>query len=98
MKEKINLFRESLKLVWNSTPGWTFANIVMSVLRSLFPLMLIWLLKVVIDDITKAVSAVHSHQEHKCTLPILAVVIIWFLDEASSDFSNLYPEETVAQA
>ena len=88
MREKLKLFRESLKLVWNSTPRWTFANIVMSVLRSVFPLILIWLLKVVVDDITKAATVIHATQNIKVLFPILAVVIIWFLDEASADFSN----------
>jgi ATP-binding cassette subfamily B protein len=88
MKEKIKLFTESLKLVWNSTPGWTFTNIVMSVLRSIFPLALIWLLKVVVDDITKAATAVSSTTVINILWPVLAVVIVWFLDEASSDFSN----------
>ena len=88
MREKLKLFRESLKLVWNSTPRWTFANIVLSVLRSVFPLLLIWLLKVVVDDITKAATVVHTTQNIKVLLPILAVVLIWFLDEASADFSN----------
>ena len=88
MKQKIHLFRESLSLVWKSAPGWTFANIVMSVLRSVFPLMLIWLLKVVIDDVTKAATAIPSTPNLNLLWPILAVVITWFLDEASSDFSN----------
>ena len=88
MNEKIKLFRESLKLVWNSSPGWTLTNIVMSTLRSVFPLMLIWLLKVVIDDITQAAKAVSFAHTINIVWPILAVAIIWFLDEASSDFSN----------
>ena len=88
MKEKIKLFRESLQLVWNSSPGWTLTNIVMSTLRSVFPLMLIWLLKIVIDDITQAAKAVSFAHTINIVWPILAVAIIWFLDEASSDFSN----------
>jgi ATP-binding cassette subfamily B protein len=88
MREKLKLFRESLRLVWESTPGWTFTNIVMSVLRSIFPLMLIWLLKVVVDDITRAVKAGPLTSDINILWPVLAVVIIWFLDEASSDFSN----------
>jgi ATP-binding cassette subfamily B protein len=88
MREKLKLFRESLRLVWNSTPGWTFTNIVMSVLRSIFPLLLIWLLKVVVDDITRAATAVPQTSNINVLWPIIAAVIIWFLDEASSDFSN----------
>jgi ATP-binding cassette subfamily B protein len=60
----------------------------MSTLRSVFPLMLIWLLKVVIDDITQAAKAVSSVHAINIVWPILAVAVIWFLDEASSDFSN----------
>ena len=88
MKKKINLFRESLRLVWNSSPGWTFTNIVMSVLRSIFPLILIWLLKEVVDVITKATTSAHPISDINVVWPVLAVVMVWFLDEASSDFSN----------
>ena len=88
MREKIKLFRESLKLVWNSAPGWTFMNILMSVLRSVFPLLLIWLLKEVIDDITKAASPEPLTPVINVIWPVLAVVVVWFLDEASSDLSN----------
>jgi len=88
MREKIKLFRESLKLVWNSSPGWTTANVAMSVLRSIFPLILIWLIKVVVDVITKSASAGLQTPNIKVIWPVIAVVIVWFLDEASSDFSN----------
>jgi ATP-binding cassette subfamily B protein len=88
MREKLKLFRESLSLVWKSTPGWTSANIVLSVLRSILPLVLIWLLKVVVDDITKAATAVNSARDTDVLWPVIAVVVVWFLDEASSDFSN----------
>jgi ATP-binding cassette subfamily B protein len=88
MREKIKLFGESLKLVWNSSPGWTITNIVMSVLQSIFPLLLIWLLKVVVDDVIKVATAVPPTPNLNILWPILAVVTIWFLDEASSDFSN----------
>lgn len=86
MRDKSKLFRESLKLVWKSSPGWTFLNIVMSVLGSIFPLLIIWLLKEVIDDITKATTSVT--QNINIVIPVLTLVIVWFLDEVSSDFSN----------
>lgn len=86
MKEKIKLFGESLKLVWKSTPGWTLANTVMSVLRSVFPLLLIWLLKEVVDDITRATTPLS--QNINLVWPIVALVVVWFLDEATSDFSS----------
>jgi ATP-binding cassette, subfamily B, bacterial len=88
MKEKIKLFKESLRLVWDSAPGWAFANTLLSVLRSIFPLLLVWLLKGVIDAITKASSAGESTTLENVLWPVIALAVIWFLDEASSDFSN----------
>jgi ATP-binding cassette, subfamily B, bacterial len=88
MREKLKLFRESLKLVWNSSAGWTSMNILMSVLRSIFPLALIWLLKVVIDVITKASDSASPTHEINLLWPLIALSAVWFLDEVSSDFSN----------
>jgi ATP-binding cassette subfamily B protein len=88
MEKKIRLFRESVRLVWESAPGWALANIVMSVLRSILPLVIIWLLKVVIDDITLAAKQGAGATIANVLWPIVALAIIWFLDEASSDFSN----------
>ncbi len=88
MEKKIRLFRESVRLVWESAPGWALANIVMSVLRSILPLVIIWLLKVVIDDITIAAKQGAGATIANVLWPIIALAIVWFLDEASSDFSN----------
>jgi ATP-binding cassette subfamily B protein len=88
MREKIKLFRESLRLVWKSAPGWAFANIVISVVRSFLPLVLVWLLKILVDNITKASTTGSGIPFDNVLWMIIAVVIVYFLDEASSDFSN----------
>lgn len=88
MKQKFNLFIESLKLVWKSAPGWALANTILSVLRSVFPLLLVWLLKGVIDAVTAASSAKADTPAVNVLIPVIAVVVVWFLDEASSDFAN----------
>jgi len=88
MREKIILFRESLKLVWQSAPGWAAGNTILSVVRSLLPLLLLWLLKNVIDAITTASSGTGSSTISTLVGPVAALIIIWFLDEALSDLSN----------
>jgi ATP-binding cassette, subfamily B, bacterial len=88
MKEKFKLFKESLKLVWRSGPGWASANIAMSVIRSFLPLLLVWLLKVVIDGITAASTSIPRTPVVDVLWSISALAIVWFIDEASSDFSN----------
>jgi ATP-binding cassette subfamily B protein len=89
MSTKLKYFVESIKLVWKSAPGWTLINIIISVLRSLLPLILIWLIKWVIDGITLAASSESGASIANVLWPILAVVLIWFLDEAASDIGNL---------
>jgi len=93
MNQKFKYFRESLKLVWQSAPGWTFANIVISVLRSILPLLLIWLLKNLIDELTKTVAGNSTDGISGIIWLIVLVVIIWFVDEASSDLANYIRKE-----
>jgi ATP-binding cassette subfamily B protein len=88
MRDKIKLFKESLRFIWLSAPGWAVANTILSVIRGIFPLLLVWLLKGVIDAITEASSADQITPLSKILWPVIAVVVVWFLDEASSDFSN----------
>ncbi len=88
MREKFNLFRESLKLVWDSAPQWASANLIFALIRSFIPLALVWLLKTLIDDITKAATPDTGITFDNVLWMIVAVVIVFFLDEASSDFSN----------
>jgi len=88
MREKLKLFRESIKLVWKSAPGWAFANTLLSVFRSFLPLALIWLLKMLIDSITKATAAGSAVPFDNVLWMIIAVVIVYFIDEAATDFSN----------
>jgi ATP-binding cassette, subfamily B, bacterial len=87
MKEKLNLFIQSFKLVWQSAPGWASVNAILSVVRSVLPLMLLWLLKNAIDAITEA-SAKGSVGPEAVLWPVVALIIIWFLDEALSDLGN----------
>ena len=88
IKSKLNLFRQSLQLVWNSSPGWATANIFISVIRSFLPLVLIWLLKILIDNITSASASGSGIISTDVIRMIIAVVAVYFLDEASSDLSN----------
>lgn len=87
--QKIRLFRESLKLVWQSAPGWASANAILSVVRSVLPLLLLWFLKNVIDIITTASSSHTGVSSFSVILwPVISLIIIWFLDEALSDTGN----------
>jgi ATP-binding cassette subfamily B protein len=88
MKEKLKLFRESLKLVWASAPGWAAANTAISLIRSFLPLALLFFIKLLIDNITKASSGSSGTGFSEVMWLIIAVVVIYFVDEISTDFGN----------
>jgi ATP-binding cassette subfamily B protein len=88
MKQKIKLFRESLKLVWASAPGWAIVNIIISLVSSFLPLGLLFLIKLLIDNITKTSAGVTGSGFSLVLWLIIAVVIVYFLDEISTDFGN----------
>lgn len=86
MKGKIILFRKALNLVWESAPGWATVNTLISVLQSFLPLVLIFLIKLLIDEITRAVNA--GSTSPAIITMIIAVVVVYLLDEISTDFGN----------
>jgi ATP-binding cassette subfamily B protein len=86
MKSKVSLFRKALILVWQSAPGWATVNIVISVLQSFFPLLLIWFIKQLIDEITAAVSS--GGPADNIIPMIIVVVVIYLLDEIATDFGT----------
>jgi len=88
MRPKIRLFRKALKLVWESAPGWATVNIIISVLQSFLPLVLVYLIKLLIDNITSAVSAGAEPDSANIIWMIVAIVVVYFLDETSTDFGN----------
>jgi ATP-binding cassette subfamily B protein len=89
MKEKLRLFRKSLGLVWISAPGWATVNASISLLISFLPLALLFLIKLLIDNITKAYSGTGTIEFSHILWLIIAVVIVYFLDEISNGFGNL---------
>lgn len=89
MKSRISLFRKSLQLVRRSAPGWTAANIFLSLVSSFMPLALIWYIKKLIDAVTVAAGDVSATNTKMVLLMILAIAIIYFIDEAAQSLGNL---------
>jgi ATP-binding cassette subfamily B protein len=86
--KKAKLFTESLRLVWVSAPLWATINVLVSVVRSILPLALVFLVKNLIDSITARTGNGTDHSITPVLYLIVAVVIIFFLDEISFEFSN----------
>jgi len=83
------LFLKAVQLVWKSAPGWATSNIFISVIRSIFPLILVYLIKQLVDGITEAAGQSSDINTNLIIWYILAVVVTIFLDEAATSIGNL---------
>ena len=88
MKGKPKLFKESLKLVWKSAPGWATVNTAISVIQSVLPLAIVYLIKLLIDAITEAAAGGEGVLNKNLIMMIAAVVIVYLADEILTDFGN----------
>ena len=89
MKYKMRMFWKAVQLVRVSAPGWTAANIIISLFSSFLPLALLWYIKKLIDSVTMAAGEVNAENTRMVLLMILVIAIIYFLDEAAQSTGNL---------
>lgn len=88
MKGKPRLFKEALKLVWKSAPGWATVNTAISVIQSVLPLAIVYLIKLLIDAITESAGTGEGVLGKNLIMMIAAVVIVYLADEILTDFGN----------
>ena len=61
----------ALKLVWSVAPGWTAASVTLTVLQGVLPLATVWLLKLIVDAITRGIT----DSDHSAAFHHVAVLI-----------------------
>lgn len=74
IREKLQValrFLPALRLVWQSSPGWTVARLVLVVFQGLFPLALIYLGKLIIDTVTLGLKSSNPEDVFQQVMPLL---------------------------
>jgi len=46
----------ALKIIWRSSPLWSVINIILTIVKGILPLLLIYIVKLVIDNVNVIVS------------------------------------------
>jgi len=49
--------KQAVRVVWESGPGWTVANVVLVFVQGVLPLLLLYLMKLVVDSVTAGLAA-----------------------------------------
>ena len=74
IKKKLKValrFIPALRLVWQSSPGWTLARLVLVVFQGLLPLVMIYLAKLIIDTVTLNLQSADPSQVFERVLPLV---------------------------
>ncbi|PSB09540.1 ABC transporter ATP-binding protein, partial [Pleurocapsa sp. CCALA 161] len=66
-------FLPALRLVWQSSPGWTITRLALVVVQGLMPLALIYLAKLIIDTVTINLKASNPEQVFAQVLPLIVL-------------------------
>jgi len=90
-KLKVSLrFIPALRLVWQSSPGWTIARLVLVVIQGLLPLGLIYLAKLIIDTVTLNLKSAEPAEVFAQVLPLLIMAgVATILNSLSQSLTEL---------
>jgi ATP-binding cassette subfamily B protein len=73
IREKIFHLRMAFSLVWKSASKWTAIQAIFTFMQSILPLVIIFLIKLIIDNISLAIS---SANKEKASNELITVIII----------------------
>lgn len=63
----------AVRLVWQATPGWTLANLVLQIIQGILPLAALYLMKLIVDAVTFSINAPDKPQAFKQILLLIAI-------------------------
>ncbi len=71
-----------LQYIWKSSPGWTLLNALLLLVRGVLPLLLIWLVKLLVDEIQAVATATEGELALHRLITLLIVGAVVFLANA----------------
>ncbi|MEL6500949.1 MAG: ABC transporter ATP-binding protein [Cyanobacteria bacterium J06623_1] len=83
-------FIPALRLVWQSSPGWTIARMVLVVFQGILPLAMIYLAKLIIDTVTLNLRAAEPEEVFAQVLPLIILAgVATILNSLSQSLTEL---------
>lgn len=96
-KDIYQSFIASFQLVYRAAPRHTVAGVIPAVIGSVFPLVTVYLIKLVIDETTEAVNAADKSQAFARVLLWVVLTGVVFLVNTLAEALNEYLQETRSQ-
>jgi len=89
MRTRLKLFTRAISLVFTSARGLSWSSIILNLFSSILPLALVWCIKVLADTVSGAETGSSYHLGRIAIAMIIAIAIIYFLEEASQALTSL---------
>ena len=94
MKKSLQHIKIILAYIWRSSKGWTFANAALIALRGVLPLMLLYLVKLLVDEIQAITTIAADERDFSLLIQVLLVAgILFFVNALSASVSVLVREK-----
>jgi len=83
----------AVRLVWQATPGWTMANLLLQIIQGILPLATLYLMKLIVDTVTFSINAPDKQQAFKqIVLFIIIAGAVALLNAFCRHLANLASE------
>jgi len=87
-------FRTALQMVWHSSPGWTLVNLVFVMVRGAMPLLLLYVVRLLVDEVTHALTLpVSERTYHGVVMVAVWAGIFFLLNAVASSLGALVREK-----
>lgn len=79
-----------LRYIWSSSPKWTFLNSVLIIIRGFLPLLLLFLVKLLVDEIQNIILLSQEERSFEKIIVLLIVSgVVFLINSLSASFSNV---------
>ncbi|OIP04892.1 MAG: hypothetical protein AUJ97_02125 [Bacteroidetes bacterium CG2_30_32_10] len=93
LKQNFKYIQSAFKLVWNSASKWTIVYAILTLLQSILPIVFIYLMKIIIDNVTLAIAAIDKQEAiNKLIFIIILTGMVYFINAIVNSYSTLVRE------
>ena len=93
-RQGIRLILKSAKIVWESSPKWSIINIFLVFIRGLIPLVLLYLIKLLIDEVSNTILLPVENRTYTGALIVVGYAgLLFLMNSLSATLSTLAREK-----
>lgn len=93
VKESFNQMHKALQMIWDSSHRWTIANLLMVVMRGTIPLLMLWVVKQLIDQVSMELANGRGGDFHAVISPLMMAALFFILNALVASLHSVVKEK-----